>query len=364
MRVFIGSSYEQRRLVEWVTYFINREYKGVIEVLPWTKPWAGGSYTLEYLEWVANQTDGAILFWTPDDKTWYRKIERVEPRDNLHFEAGLFFSAHGRERVHLLVQEGTASPTDLLGLTVKPFNLPNGTSDYESTVLPRIFRDVCESIIRLGPRRRPPSELAFLNDTPDFEPLSGFAAQFRELMPQCVQKLAKNPDLQTIDILVAYRIGDIRLDLEKFRVKPNVRVRACLVNMWDSTSLDMHLRKYGDNQRDAKYLQDRVKESVEGLLGRCEFSDAPISVVRAHESISGNYEIRLTNQRITFALYRLDDTLCIVPLDMKKGQTPSPNGFVISKETCPRTFQQFIDEYDALFSEADHVFSTDRKLPI
>jgi predicted nucleotide-binding protein len=64
-------------------------------------PWPGGRFTLENLLRFVDNTDAAILFWTADDKTWYRETQRFEPRDNLLFEAGLFIAAHGRDRTQL-----------------------------------------------------------------------------------------------------------------------------------------------------------------------------------------------------------------------------------------------------------------------
>src|SRR2546423_2325072 len=125
MRVFIGSSSEQRRLVEWLTSFILSEYAGKIEAVPWTMPWTGGQYTLENLLRFVDETDASILFWTADDKTWYRDTERHEPRDNLVFEAGLFIAAHGRERAQLMIpryepgdpRASVATPSDVAGMT-------------------------------------------------------------------------------------------------------------------------------------------------------------------------------------------------------------------------------------------------------
>src|SRR2546423_9245608 len=125
MRVFIGSSSEQRRLVEWLTSFILSEYAGKIEAVAWTMTWTGGQYTLENLLRFVDETDASILFWTADDKTWYRDTERHEPRDNLVFEAGLFIAAHGRERAQLMIpryepgdpRASVATPSDVAGMT-------------------------------------------------------------------------------------------------------------------------------------------------------------------------------------------------------------------------------------------------------
>jgi hypothetical protein len=82
-RVFIGSSGEQRKLVEWLTAFIRKNYSDRLEPVPWTIPWPGGRFTFEHLTRVVEETDASILFWTADDKTWYRSAERHEPREFL-----------------------------------------------------------------------------------------------------------------------------------------------------------------------------------------------------------------------------------------------------------------------------------------
>src|SRR5262245_60106131 len=103
MRIFIGSSTEFRRQVESLTAYILRSYSGRLEPVPWTLSWKGGKFPREQLKTFVEETDAAILFLTAEDKTWYRQTERHEPRDNLVFEAGLFFAEHGRERTQLLV---------------------------------------------------------------------------------------------------------------------------------------------------------------------------------------------------------------------------------------------------------------------
>src|SRR2546428_10099103 len=107
IRVFIGSSKEQRQLAEWLTAFMTSDYHGRLIPIPWydNTYWPGGRYTLENLLSVVASSDAAVLFWTADDKTWYRGTEVDEPRDNLTFEAGLFIAALGRERTQLMVPD-------------------------------------------------------------------------------------------------------------------------------------------------------------------------------------------------------------------------------------------------------------------
>lgn len=161
-RIFIGSSGEQVRLVEWLASYISTHYVGRLEAVPWTIPWPGGRFTLEHLLRVVEDTDASILFWTADDKTWYRNAERQEPRDNLVFEAGLFFAAHGRERTQLLLpkyvatdpRKDVAVPSDVLGLTWNAFAWNDGP--VEGTGLPATARNVCDQLATVGPRPRWP----------------------------------------------------------------------------------------------------------------------------------------------------------------------------------------------------------------
>src|SRR5687768_16102480 len=184
MRIFIGSSGEQRRLVEWLTYFMRSEYAGILEPVPWTIPWPGGRFTLESLLQFVDETDACILFWTADDKTWYREAERFEPRDNLVFEAGLLLAAHGRDRTQLMVPKyqpddargRVAIPTDLSGLTWNGFEWADGAP--ESTGLPRTARLVCDRLALLRTRPRLPVSLPDLGQLDTVEQVRTFVGDW------------------------------------------------------------------------------------------------------------------------------------------------------------------------------------------
>lgn len=67
----------------------------------------------------AQRVDFALVVMSPLDTVATRQRLQQEARDNVVFEAGLFFGALGRERVFLLQPRGTdlVRPSDLSGVT-------------------------------------------------------------------------------------------------------------------------------------------------------------------------------------------------------------------------------------------------------
>jgi hypothetical protein len=364
LKVFLGSSTEQRQLVEWLTDFMRRDYAGRLEPVPWTTPWPGGRYTLENLLGQVSDTDASILFWTADDKTWYRNTEVHEPRDNLTFEAGLFIATHGRERTQLLVPQyepgdprrNNHMPSDLNGLTYNPYQWVDG--DPQATGLPRTARVVCDNLVKLGPRLRERSLAeTWALDRSKVEEFRTIIGDWFTLNTGGIGRLAAASGAREIDILVAYRVGEIRRYLDGFRQRKGARLRACFANMWDSALLSAYQRKYFD--RNAEQIRNGLRESIEFLMGGCTVNvQAPdqISLTNLQAPPAATYDLRLTSQRITFGYYRIDQTAFIVPLDMKKAQDPSPLVWVLTREVAARAFDHYLEEYNQMFEEALHVF--------
>lgn len=159
-------------------------------------------------------------------------------------------------------------------------------------------------------------------------------------MTDCIRPLSRHPAVREIDILVAYRIGDIDVDLNPLRSRLDVRLRACLLDMWDDDLMNIHRRKYFDRTPDQ--LRSRVKDSIGGLLGACEFDEFPLQLTKLDDPPAADYQIRLISQRITYAYYRIDDVAFVIPLDMKKEQSPAPWGWVVTKDTAPRAYEHFV----------------------
>ena len=74
--------------------------------------------------------DFALFLLTPDDAIESRGEKQKSARDNVFFEAGLFLSALGRERVEILVQNEQAKPDKV--------KIP---SDLSGVILPRFTAD-------------------------------------------------------------------------------------------------------------------------------------------------------------------------------------------------------------------------------
>jgi hypothetical protein len=363
-RVFIGSSREQVKLVEWLTAFIASNYEGRLDPVPWTIPWPGGRFTLEHLLRVVEETDASILFWTADDKTWYRDAERNEPRDNLVFEAGLFLATHGRERTQLLLpnygaadtRKKVAVPSDVLGLIWNGFAWNDGA--VEATGLPATARTVCDRLATLGPRPRWTTAVPTLVNHDRVEAARVFCGEWATISTEVIVRLAGSPNAKEIDMVAAYRVGELRRVLDSYRKRASSKLRACFSNFWDARLAEAYQRKYYD--RDSAHMQDGVQDSIRGLLGPCDLKPNAAGDFIVASAVTdpplGNYDIRLTSQRITFGYYRIDGIAVLVPLDMKRAQNPAPYAWVIDSTTAPRTFEHYRYQYEEMFGEATRVY--------
>jgi hypothetical protein len=115
-------------------------------------------------------------------------------------------------------------------------------------------------------------------------------------------------------------------------------------------------RKYHD--REAPYIQGAIRESVERLLGKCEFdydAEGALRAIKPEKQPEAQFEIALTSQRITYSFYRVDDTCFIVPLDMKMDQDPPPLAWTLSQETSHGIYTQYAGEYSSMFGEARRI---------
>jgi hypothetical protein len=363
MRVFVGSSMEQKPLVEWLVDFIRKEYSKILEPVPWTVQWPGGRYTLENLLTFVEESDAAILFWTADDQTWYRDAEYPAPRDNLIFEAGLFIASHGSQRVQLMVPEydmgderrNVKVPSDIVGFTYNSYRWVDGPA--ETTGLPHKARFVCDTLRTLGPRPRLPHILRNLATHTGVEEVRTFVGDWPTMHVQGIRAVADRESTRAVDILATYRIGEIYRVLPRFRNNSGVSVRVCFANAWDVQLIEAYRRKYFD--RSVQYIQNAVKQSITQLLGDCEIVEDPNNSsiqIKAVDPPQAKYDIRLTPQRITYSFYRIDEFAFIVPLDMKREQNPPPRAWVFAQDLSPRAFEHYVQEYERMFSEALHVF--------
>lgn len=88
-----------------------------------------GTYPLESLERLVNESDFGIAIAQPDDLVRSRDREDPTPRDNVIFELGFFMSKLGRSRTLLLVPRGEnlKLPSDFKGLTPIEYKIEKTT---------------------------------------------------------------------------------------------------------------------------------------------------------------------------------------------------------------------------------------------
>jgi predicted nucleotide-binding protein len=124
-RVFIGCSVEGLKYAKIIQLQLARGTHTTI----WNQGVFGLSRgTLETLVAERLNYDYAILVLTPDDTRIKRDNEGPIPRDNVIFELGLFMGALGRDRVFMVVKDGTELPTDLAGITPASFSAENNVN--------------------------------------------------------------------------------------------------------------------------------------------------------------------------------------------------------------------------------------------
>ncbi|MBK8920712.1 MAG: nucleotide-binding protein [Saprospirales bacterium] len=117
-RIFIGSSSEGLKVSE----FIKEQLSDVAECVIWNdNVFSFNKSYFETLLNIINFYDYGILVATGDDFTTSRDKAFDAPRDNVIFEFGLFLGRLGRNRVFILLEEGSKLPSDLLGISLPTF---------------------------------------------------------------------------------------------------------------------------------------------------------------------------------------------------------------------------------------------------
>lgn len=100
---------------------------GEVDVVLWHEAFKPGDQFLETLRTATLRFDFGILVVTPDDATRKRDVEGKEPRDNVIFELGMFYSALGARRALPIVVtiDGAepSLPSDLLGVTMTKWSV-------------------------------------------------------------------------------------------------------------------------------------------------------------------------------------------------------------------------------------------------
>jgi hypothetical protein len=381
MRIFLGSSTEAQRYVDFAKIFVDRYG---IEPVPWTDPdlWPGGSYLLENLFRIVETTDGAILFMHPDDRTWYRDREVAKARDNMVFEAGLFLAAHGRKRVAIVApirQAATGErlkaelPSDLAGLTYTGFVVRDDQEVYQ-TELPRFLERIART---LQEPRGQSSEFGLTFQDDQLKPLLALkrvtiahlvAAPWTAIADPGIGELLRRPNVKEIDVLVAYRVNQVIREMRAFRMNEAASMTVCLADMFDEELNAAYLRKYGDPKRGSDYLKNELLTSIrEIILGeenaqeydKIRMEDGKLVIGDLRSRPRARLKVYLTRQRITFSYYRSDDVAWVIPLDIKKSKDPAPFAYALARSRVTELFEYYSTaEFQKVVEEARPVYSS------
>jgi hypothetical protein len=157
LRVFIASASEGLEVAKAVRQALQEDES--LQPILWNEGTFKPSLTfIESLESELAQSDFAVLTLTPDDQSSSRGQLRMEPRDNVLFELGLFMGRLGRERTYFVYDKGRdlKIPTDLLGVNPATYICSD-----QGNLLTSI-RPACSLLAtrmkELGPRLTRPSE--------------------------------------------------------------------------------------------------------------------------------------------------------------------------------------------------------------
>lgn len=126
-RIFIGCSTEELATANVVKAILDSDF----EVVVWNeKMWDKSVFRLNnnFLNDLLKaplKFDFGILIGTPDDKVEVRGEEKLQARDNIMFELGLFIGRLGIDKCAYLVEKSVKEMSDLSGIFLSKFDSSN-----------------------------------------------------------------------------------------------------------------------------------------------------------------------------------------------------------------------------------------------
>lgn len=139
-RIFIGCSTEELGIANVVKAMLDSDF----EVVVWNENmWEKSVFKLNnnFLNDLLKaplKFDFGILIGTPDDKVEVRGEEKLQARDNIMFELGLFIGRLGIDKCAYLVEKSVKEMSDLSGIFLSKFdssNLAEKVSEIKSYFL-------------------------------------------------------------------------------------------------------------------------------------------------------------------------------------------------------------------------------------
>jgi len=98
-KVFLGCSSKAKDIAR----FIQSDLQDIAQIKPWYQGvFEAGDYVLERLLTIVREFDFGVFLITPDDIGEFKGKRYLIARDNVLFEAGVFFTQLGRKRTLLV----------------------------------------------------------------------------------------------------------------------------------------------------------------------------------------------------------------------------------------------------------------------
>jgi hypothetical protein len=357
MRLFLGSSKESVRLVRWASKFLKEEL--AVDPVPWESATAfpSGVGTLKALTDLVGQVDAAIIFVTSDDMAEVRGTTLPVPRDNIIFEAGLFLGGLGSQRTHLVVQRGVnlRLPSDWTGTTHEFFE---ATKEDPGITLKHTLQTIVDRVKKLGSRGTS-TVIQALQQSDELGGINAAVGTFRRVLEEAVYPRVGKPDVKEVDAVIAYRFDDVANVIGPNLTRKAFSLRVCLSNMWDDQLAQIYLRKY--NNRDSQHMKNAIKSALTVTLGKLGNWSEPShegGVPRFSPELppAAGVEIYLTQQRVTHAYYRIDDLMCVVPLDMQTADKSRPRAWVFTRDQNEGTFAYYHTHFSNVIKESTRVY--------
>lgn len=110
--IFIGSSTAARTQARVVVRDLTSPG---IKFLPWWDAFTPGRTLLEELDLIRTKVDAAILLFSPESQTTFRKVTHSIPNLNVLFEFGYFYGHFGKTKTAILKYGDFYLPSDLGG---------------------------------------------------------------------------------------------------------------------------------------------------------------------------------------------------------------------------------------------------------
>lgn len=133
-KLFIGSSSEELELAKKAKEVLDNDFDVVI----WNESvWEKSVFKINesFLDSLLKATlkfDFGLIIGTNDDEVKVRRVKKMQPRDNILFELGLFIGKLGISKCAFIVDEKISIPSDLKGITLARFKNSDSNSFEEA----------------------------------------------------------------------------------------------------------------------------------------------------------------------------------------------------------------------------------------